>query len=93
MADLVLTGPGGDRVVATCPGDTPVFDSPEIWVTAEFLMSPVYPFTVEFSDRVDPDGCPNASGTLVKVPKMNRVWQLTGEMNAPRNMFHLRWPD
>jgi hypothetical protein len=81
--------------VAWAEGETPIFDAPEAFFSAEFLVSPPHWFTVESppppEDAQDGDEV-DMTGTLVKMPSKNRVWRLTGECDDHHG-YRGVWPD
>lgn len=86
---------------------TPLFDSPELWFSAEFLHRPLDGWEIDWtpSPLRCPDMLPKAlgqgkiltectsKGVIIKLPKLQRIWVLTGEYDWERNGYLGRWPD
>lgn len=80
---------------------TPLFDSPELWFSEEFLHRPLDGFTVDWDalndkalqSAADDDARGTYAGMIIKLPKLQRIWVLTGEYDWERNGYLGRWPD
>jgi hypothetical protein len=87
MADFVVTAKAETRVLAHCDGSIPVTESPVVYFSAELLLAPPWPFTVDW-DHYNTTGC-----VIVKIPSMQRIWQVTDLFDDHHNGYEGRWPD
>jgi hypothetical protein len=89
---VVLPGCGHEREVAWAEGDFPLFDSPEVFFSVDFLVNPPHWFTVDFPPGAKEGDEVDVTGTIVRLPKLNRVWRLTGEVDDHHG-YRGVWPD
>lgn len=101
-----MTTPGRpDRVLAWCDGDTPIADSRLVYFSAELILDPPWPFSVEWyplTVNIAHIKTPLLRGVgdystvfpqLIKILDLHLVWRLTGAYDDQRNGFEGRWPD